>query len=511
MIDDKKKVAQEAWSNPGWSETAREYDAARPPVKSRASWPVPQLDLRTDEQMEADDAKAAAEKAAVRAAVDEQELVEELARKEPIEYDRARIEAAERLGIRVGTLDTQVAARRRKPPPPEVEPIDTARLEATAGALLTEPDILAVFGRAIEAAGLVGETNNAKILYLALTSRRFDKPVSVAIKGVSAGGKSFTVESVLRFFPASAYFSRTGCSEKALYFSDEDFRNRFIVLFEMTGMASDYLSYVIRTLLSENRLSYELPMKSESGLEPRVLEKDGPTGLITTTTSAKLHPENETRLLSLGVVDTREQTKAVMATLAGGDQRTAIDYAPWNALQELLTVGEQRVVVPFARALADKIPPVAVRLRRDFATLLSLIRSHALLHRGTRPRDATGRIVATVADYTAVRELVADIYAEGIEATVSKTMRETVTTVAEAIAAGASSVSLAALAARLSLDKNSVHHRVKKATARGFLANLEDKRGKPAQIVLGDPLPDNDGVLPTVGSLPLECWSENGG
>jgi hypothetical protein len=211
------------------------------------------------------------------------------------------------------------------------------------------------------------------------------------------------------------------------------------------------------------------------------------------------------------VVDTREQTAAVMATLAGGDQRTEIDYAPWNALQELLTTGEQRVVVPFAPALADKIPPVAVRLRRDFATLLSLIRAHALLHRGTRPKDATGRIVATVADYTAVRELVADIYAEGIEATVSKTMRETVTTVAQAIGAGASSVSLAALAARLSLDKNSVHHRVKKATARGFLANLEDKRGKPAQIVLGDPLPADDGVLPTVGSLPLECWSENGG
>jgi hypothetical protein len=50
MIDN-RKAAQEAWSAPGWSETAREYDAARPPVKSRAVWPVPQLDLRTDEQM----------------------------------------------------------------------------------------------------------------------------------------------------------------------------------------------------------------------------------------------------------------------------------------------------------------------------------------------------------------------------------------------------------------------------------------------------------------------------
>jgi hypothetical protein len=280
MTDDPKKLAQGAWDSPGWSETAKEFDAARPPIKAapgrldRASVRI--LDLRTDEEIEAADAKAAAERAAARAVVDKQELIEELARKDAVEYDRARIEAADRLGVRVGTLDEVVGKQRKKPPPPEDEPVDIARLEATAGELLTEPDILAAFGRDVESAGLVGETNNAKILYLALTSRRFGRPVSVAIKGVSAGGKSFTVESVLKFFPPSAYFSRTGCSEKALYFSNEDFRNRFIVLFEMTGMASDYLSYVVRTLLSENRLSYELPMKSESGLEPRVLEKEGP-------------------------------------------------------------------------------------------------------------------------------------------------------------------------------------------------------------------------------------------
>jgi hypothetical protein len=508
MTDDLKKAAQEAWKNPGWSETAKEFEGGRPPVsKPRA----PILDLRTEEEwlaeIQRDQELKRAQPETGPPPLD-QDVVEALAGKSPVEYDRLRAEVAQKLGIRVRTLDDMVTAQRaKKPPPPPVdEPADIERLEATAGALLAEPDILAAFGRDIEAAGLVGETNNAKILYLALTSRRFDKPVSVAIKGVSAGGKSFTVESVLRFFPASAYFTRTGFSEKALYFSDESFRNRFIVLFEAVGMESDYISYVIRTLLSENRLSYELPVKTESGLEARVIEKEGPTGLITTTTAAKLHPENETRLLSLGVVDTREQTAAVMATLAGGDQRTDIDYAPWRALQELLTVGEQRVVVPFARALADLIPPVAVRLRRDFAMLLSLVRAHALLHRGTRAKDATGRIVATVADYAAVRDLVADIYADGIEATVSKTMRETV----EAVAQATGAISVTGLATRLSLDKNSVHHRVRKAIARGFLLNLEDKRGKPAQIVIGDPLPGDDGILPSVAGL-LECWSENGG
>jgi hypothetical protein len=57
------------------------------------------------------------------------------------------------------------------------------------------------------------------------------------------------------------------------------------------------------------------------------------------------------------------------------------------------------------------VPPVAVRLRRDFRLLLSLIEAHALLHRERRDRDEQGRIVATRDDYATVRELVADLFA----------------------------------------------------------------------------------------------------
>jgi hypothetical protein len=442
---------------------------------------------------------------------DEAVLVEALACKTDIEYDKVRSEVAETLGIRVGTLDDKVAEVRRKraKSKSEAPAIDAA----AAGDLTTEPDVLVRFGKAVESAGLVGETNNAKILYLALTSRLFERPVSIAVKGVSAGGKSFTVESVLKFFPASAFFARTGFSEKALYFSEENFRHRFIVLFEAVGMESDYLSYVIRTLLSENRLSYELPVKTEEGMKPQLLEKEGPTGLITTTTAAKLHPENETRLLSLGVIDTKQQTKAVMHTLAA-EKSAGFDYAPWQSLQEWLGTGERRVTVPYARWLADRIPPVAVRLRRDFGMLLSLIRAHALLHRGSRDKDEQGRIIASGADYAGVYHLVENLFAEGIEATVPATVRETVEAVRGCLAVGgtgktaegAPTVSLTALAKDLGLDKNSAHHRVRKATGAGYLTNLESRRGKPAQIVLADPLPEEGEVLPPPAAL--ECWSD---
>jgi hypothetical protein len=458
------------------------------------------------EQSNAALAKRAAEKQnGAGPAPDKAALISALARKDHTEYDRVRPEVAEMLGCRVGTLDDEVAAVRKKwakERPKDATPaIDAAKVKKDAGDLLTCADILERFGAAVTKAGLVGETNNAKILYLALTSRRFDKPVSVAVKGVSAGGKSFTVDRVLKFFPTSAYFARTGWSEKAAYFSEESFSHRFIILYEAAGGEGETQSYIIRTLLSEGRLSYEVVVKTEDGLQAQVIEKEGPTGLITTTTAAKLHPENETRLLSLGVIDTADQTKAVMRGLAAGAADNT-DYVAWWALQEWLATGEQRVVIPFASMLAERVPPIAVRLRRDFGALLSLIRAHALLHRGHRGRDAQGRIVATVADYAAVYHLVEGLFAEGLEATVPKTVRETVEAVKECLDdTGAAAISMTALARELELDKNSVHHRVRKAITAGYLENQEDKRGKPARIVLGEPLPGEREILPPPGVM----------
>jgi hypothetical protein len=402
---------------------------------------------------------------------------------------------------------------------PEVPSIE--ELQAAACELVNCPNILDRFGAGVESAGLVGETSTAKILYLTLTSRLFERPVSVAIKGVSAGGKSFTVEQVLKFFPPDAYFVRTGMSERAIIYSEEDYRHRFIIIFEAAGMNSDLMSYLIRTLLSEGRVVYEVVEKTKIGLRPRRIEKEGPTGLITTTTAPKLHPENETRLLSLGVIDTPAQTRAVMQALAADNaaKTNSINYAPWHALQAWLGGGERRVVIPFAAVLAELIPPVAVRLRRDFQLLLTLIRAHALLHQETRDKDDQSRIIAAVADYAAVRALVMKLFAEGIEATVPKAVRETVDAVRLCVGgsvgvgvggsnsgSNTSEVSLTVLAKTMGLDKSSAHHRVRRAIERGFLINREEKRGMPARIALADPLPDEIEILPTVEALG-KCWS----
>ncbi|MGA6967475.1 MAG: hypothetical protein WBZ51_28165, partial [Xanthobacteraceae bacterium] len=137
---------------------------------------------------------------------------------------------------------------------------------------------------------------------------------------------------------------------------------------------------------------------TKEGLVPRLIEREGPTGLIVTTTSLRLHPENETRMLSLTISDTREQTAAVFDALAK-ESRVEIDLTRWHALQTWLATGPNLVVIPFAGGLAKLVPPVAVRLRRDFKTVLMLVRAHALLHQASRRKDQNGQVVAEIEDY----------------------------------------------------------------------------------------------------------------
>jgi hypothetical protein len=334
------------------------------------------------------------------------------------------------------------------------------------------------------------------LIYLAVVSRLLPRPVSVAVKGPSSGGKSYLTESVLRFFPESAYYALTAMSEHALAYSDEPLMHRFLVIYEAVGMNSDFQTYLIRSLLSEGRIRYETVEKTSEGMKPRLIEREGPTGLIVTTTTVKLHPENETRLLSITVTDTQEQTRDIMAALAAETGGELPDLEKWHALQVWIEAGERRVTIPYASKLAGLIPPVAVRLRRDFGAVLNLIKAHAILHQATRERDEESRIVATIGDYAKVRGLVAGLVSEGIEATVPATVRETVGKLKLLYEDKGEPVTVSVVAEELRLDKSATWRRVRSAMDRGHIRNLEDHKGRPARLVPGDDLPDDIEILP---------------
>ncbi len=146
------------------------------------------------------------------------------------------------------------------------------------------------------------------------------------------------------------------------------------MIYEAAGMAGDgFAPYFLRTLLSEGHLRYETVETPPKG-KPKgvVLEREGPTGAILTTTRVKLDPELETRLLSIPVTDSaradqggdvragRRGRRSLRSTSSGSRSS-----ARWRATGG----GPPRVTIPFARAARRGDParsdPPAPRLRRD--------------------------------------------------------------------------------------------------------------------------------------------------
>lgn len=374
-----------------------------------------------------------------------------------------------------------------------------AEAKQQAVSLLECSDLLAEFGKLCRDMGLVGEERTARLLYLAVTSRLLARPISVVVKGPSSGGKSYTVETVLKAFPPTAFYALSSMSDRSLAYSDEPLAHRILVLYEAAGLTSDFGTYLMRTLLSEGCIRYETVEKTADGLKPKLIERAGPTGLIITTTWASLHPENETRMFSVTVLDTPTQTAGVLQSLAdraNGREPKPPDFTPWHALQTWLElVGCREVTIPFAHDLAALADARAVRLRRDFGAVLNLIRAHAILHQVQRQRDQYGRIIATLNDYRAAYDLVIEIIGEGVQSTVSANVRQTVEAVT-ALGKGEKFVTVKQVADHLGIDKSAASRRVRVAIEFGYLINHEDKKGKPLQLGVGDPLPGEASILP---------------
>ena len=140
-------------------------------------------------------------------------------------------------------------------------------LKPLAKPLTQCPDILGEVVGALNRLGLAGQEREAKIIYLALTSRIFERPVNVAVKGPSSGGKSFLVEQCLGLLPESAYYALSAMSERALAYSQEPLSHRYLVIYEAAGMGSEFAQYLMRSLLSEGRIRYETVEGTNEGIE----------------------------------------------------------------------------------------------------------------------------------------------------------------------------------------------------------------------------------------------------
>lgn len=286
------------------------------------------------------------------------------------------------------------------------------------GELVTSRSVLDELEREIRNRGFAGSADIPKLAYLVLLTGMLRRPVSLVIKGPSGSGKSFSLDAALQFVPQAAYERFEGMSEKALvYLKGLNLKHRHLIIGEASGMADGDGRTLLRQLLSEGRVRYATVQSTDKGLvgtELPVLE--GPTGLIMTTTATGLHPEDESRMLSVNIAESPELiAEALMAQALGARRKELpLNKAPWHALFEVVRSGPKEVEIPYVEEIAKRLPRTHDRIKRDFPQVLSLIAAHALLHSFNRSRRDRNTVLANADDYAAVRKLVNDPLSQGL-------------------------------------------------------------------------------------------------
>ncbi len=363
-------------------------------------------------------------------------------------------------------------------------------------------DALKLLEAQLQGCGYSGDTRLIKLLLLASVTRLFGKPVSVIIKGEASTGKSHAIKTLRAFLPNDAYVLRSGSSPKAVIYSKEDCKHKHIILEELAGL--DEGNVWVRTLLSEGEINYETVDQNQ---ESKVIKKEGPTGLIATTTKRKIYKEDDTRYLCWDIQDDLQSLDASLmssAKAAEGHSPASYDFPDWRAFGNWLAMGPSTVVIPFATQIVTRMKKIDNRQRRDWEQLKSLIMAHALMNQCNRATDTAGQILAKVEDYGAVRDLVIEVFGQSIEATVPEPIKQVaiaVTSVTTHRADYKDGAPLGVIAEKIKRDKGSTSRRVAEAVDWGLVVDVGAGLGYPRKLKPGNPIPQSQDIFPTVEDL----------
>jgi DNA primase catalytic core len=292
---------------------------------------------------------------------------------------------------------------------------------ARAMQLLTSPNLIERITQDFSRAGIVGETTNVLMGYLAALSRKLERPLALLIQSTSAAGKSSLLDAVLRFVPEEdriVYSAMTG--QSLFYMGAIDLKHKLLAIAEEQGAAR--ASYALKLLQSEGELTIASTSKdiATGKLVTEEYRVEGPVMIALTTTAAEIDEELLNRCLVLTIDEGREQTAAIHA--AQRERRTLAGLLAKAEREAILKTHQdaQRLIEPLA-----VVNPYAHRLtflddrtrtRRDHEKYLTLIDVIALLHqhqRTVRSTEHGGKVIryveATIEDIALANQLAHEV------------------------------------------------------------------------------------------------------
>ena len=267
-----------------------------------------------------------------------------------------------------------------------VEPSPREKDEAMK--LLRDPQLLQRIVADMDVCGMVGESNNKLVGYLAATSRKLRNPLAIVIQSSTSAGKTSLMDAILDMMPSEQTLRFSGITGQSLYYLESDsIRHNILAISEEEGMSE--AAYALKLLQSEGELRHATVGRDDAGsMMTRQHHVQGPVQIMLTTTAMDIDEELVNRCLLLSVDESRTQTGAIQ-----DKQRRARNVEELRAqvsserLRKLHQNAQRliqayRVFNPYASQLT--FPNNKTRLRRDHEKYLTLIDTIALLHQHQR-------------------------------------------------------------------------------------------------------------------------------
>jgi len=293
-------------------------------------------------------------------------------------------------------------------------------------AALRSDDLFEQVSADIADIGIAGEEQLRLTLYIIMTSRLLDKPLSAIVQGSSSSGKSYTLDTVAKLMPPDQIVQAHDFTEQALYYLPHgSLKHKVVIAGERLhrrsgkdGKAQDN-SKAFREMVGSDILRKAVTMKGPDGkFETQRIEQPGPIAYLESTTATKINDEDATRLLPLVTDESVRQTELVMQTMRSEAKGRKTDKAKrqeiierHHTMQHQLKPLEVRI--PFIDKLS--LPTTNIATRCTFGQLRSMIQTVALLRQFQKQtkQDASSAeyIEADAADYGIVYNLMRPILA----------------------------------------------------------------------------------------------------
>jgi len=364
--------------------------------------------------------------------------------------------------------------------------------------------------RLCDAAGIVAEDENAQLLLLIATTRILPNPVHALVVGTTGAGKSALVNAISAAIPPCHRRTLIGTSARALLVHPLK-PATLLNWLELPNLDSESIaSTILRALLWQDNTDsadYLLTEWVGGRAKARTLKLPRQIALLSTRVDLPKDEQLVTRLFIVEVKETPEKRQSVLSAIAHqwqDNERPDPDALrqPVVAFMEWAQRRTWRVIIPFANALMtllSQLPP-AERDYRDAANLLRLIAASAIWHLQHRQHtisDEGVTVIADLADYALVRQLVAPAFAKTRAFALSEGERQIV----DALRASDAPMTVKEIAQATNLSPTAVRCRLNRLKAKEIVADEQspERREKVWRVVasatfLSDLLPTPDQV-----------------